>query len=84
MFAIEVHICDQRRSYNAKFSTEDQAIDFVTRKSSTCAFHEIDEIPADWNAFYELMNPKCEHGMSADLCYGPAHYATYEEIAQGW
>lgn len=26
----------------------------------------------------------CEHGMSASLCFGPAHYASDAEIRQGW
>lgn len=33
---------------------------------------------------YERLHPTCEHGLSADLCYGPAHYASDFEIAQGW
>jgi len=27
MIALEIHICDQRRSYLARFATEDQALD---------------------------------------------------------
>ena len=26
----------------------------------------------------------CEHGMSLQQCYGPAHYASDFEISQGW
>lgn len=26
----------------------------------------------------------CEHGMSAQNCYGPAHYASSGEIRAGW
>jgi hypothetical protein len=33
---------------------------------------------------YERLHPTCEHGLSADLCYGPAHYASDYEISQGW
>lgn len=35
-------------------------------------------------ALYDVLNPVCEHGASRWLCYGPAHYARPEEIAQGW
>lgn len=29
--------------------------------------------------------PTCEHGMSAQLCYGPDHYpSAAEEMAMGW
>ena len=39
---------------------------------------EFDKIihPADYET--------CPHGMSANLCYGPAHYASDYEISQGW
>lgn len=86
MVTLEVHICDQRRSIKVGFATEDQAIGYVARKSSTCAFYEVESspIPRDWKRLEDLMYPTCDHGLSADLCYGPAHYATDEEIAKGW
>jgi hypothetical protein len=33
----------------------------------------------------ELLYPHCEHGLSADLCYGPNHYPTADqEREMGW
>jgi hypothetical protein len=33
---------------------------------------------------YRKLYPTCDHGMSAWLCYGSAHYASDAEIAAGW
>jgi hypothetical protein len=33
---------------------------------------------------HERLHPTCEHGLSADLCYGPSHWASDAEIAQGF
>jgi hypothetical protein len=41
----------------------------------------------DMTAWPELQNlyyPVCEHGMDGNLCYGPSHYCSDEEIRQGW
>lgn len=73
---LDVHICDQRRSYVATFANEQQALDFIASRSSTHAFHEI-ATPADiraWERLYALLYPTCEHGLSADLCGGPMHW----------
>jgi hypothetical protein len=36
-------------------------------------------------ALAEYFFPTCEHGMSAQLCYGPNHYpSAAEEMAMGW
>lgn len=84
MVKFEVHICRDRRSYVAAFSTEDQAIDFYNRKSATHAMWPVaEELPASWTRLYAIMNPTCEHGLSANLCYGPMHYmSAAEEFAQ--
>ena len=56
-------------------------------------FYRVDEPAAvqphmiDANAYprlYAALNPTCGHGMPASGCYGPAHWASEEEIAQGW
>jgi hypothetical protein len=72
---IYVHICRQRRSYKATFATQAQADAFMDRKGDTCAFFtpEGDEIRDAGT---------CEHGLSADLCSGPHHYA--EPGQPGW
>lgn len=87
MIALEIHICNQRRSYIARFTTEDQAITFLERKVSTHAPFEIkaEPIPAEAQKLLEWMYPICEHGLSADLCEGPNHYMTAaQEQAMGW
>ena len=83
---LEAHICAARRSYRVTFATEDQALAFVDRKASTHAFFQVDGKPIDpvHARLIDLMYPTCEHGLSLGLCYGPAHYATDEEIAQGY
>lgn len=75
MLTLYVHVCATRHNYTVKFSTEEQAVEFVKRKSSTCAFdHDLDlwEFPDLAEALY----PTCEHGLSLSLCAGPNHYPT--------
>jgi hypothetical protein len=82
MSALEVHVCAARRSYVARFSTEDQAVTFIKERSSTHAFHEIETEPFDYEgnpALYDMLYPTCEHGLSASDCYGPQHYYFDEE-----
>lgn len=85
--ALEVHICDQRRSYVARFTTQEQAIEFISRKSATHAVHEIEAEPFDYHAYpalYDLLYPTCEHGLSLSNCNGPQHYwYDDEEQARG-
>jgi hypothetical protein len=87
VIALEIHICDQRRSYIARFSTEEQAIAFLTVRESTHAPHEIETepIPETCAALLEYLHPACEHGLSASNCYGPQHYwYDEEEQARGF
>lgn len=87
---LETHVCAARHSYKVTFEgpeAEATALAFIDGRSSTHAFAELDDKPLDYEQFpllYEVLYPTCEHGMSLDLCYGPAHYATDEEIAQGF
>lgn len=94
---LEVAICDQRRSYLVTFSTEDQALDFIARRTPVIdvkagiygnhAWFELPDrpIPATCTRLLEVMYPTCEHGLSAALCEGPNHYLTYDqERARGW
>lgn len=88
MIALEIHICDQRRSYVARFATEDQAIAFVEVRGSTHAVFEIEAEPFDGDAYsrlYDLLYPECEHGVRG-ACYGPQHYYMTDEERQyaGW
>lgn len=92
MIALEIHICDQRRSYVAKFSTEDQAVRFVQARQSTHAISEVAEmdksaepVPVEWTRLLDLLYPMCEHQMSLSSCYGPDHFMSADqERAMGW
>ena len=74
---LEVHICEQRRSYYAEFATEDQALAFIWRKWSTHALYETEdsEIKAEHKRLIDMLYPTCIHGMSAWLCEGLMHYS---------
>jgi hypothetical protein len=87
---LEIHICDQRRSYRVVFTGPDaqaHALAFLDTRSSTHAFHELESAPIDASRFpllYDYLNPLCEHGMSLSNCYGPQHfYFDEEEQARG-
>jgi hypothetical protein len=73
---LEVHICDQRRSYLAHFATEDQALAFVAGRSHDHAFYEAEgaALPSSADRLLEWLYPTCEHGLSQSLCVGPEHY----------
>lgn len=83
--ALEISICDQRRSYIARFATEEQALRFCEARNSTHAFHELQDEPIDppaVPALYSFLYPDCEHGLSLSNCYGPQHYY-YDAEEQG-
>ena len=90
---LQIHICDQRRSYKATFSTEAQALAFLAPRSTTHAWEEIrhlhgqdaGSVPATWTKLLDFLYPTCEHGLSLDLCAGPDHYmSAAQEQAMGW
>lgn len=96
---LDAHHCANRHSYLVHFEGPDaeaMALRFIQERAST---HAIDEpyddderVPAEqrnvdyllYPTLYAELHPICEHGMSLNLCYGPAHYASDAEIAQGW
>lgn len=91
MITLEIHICDQRRSYLAHFATEEQALDYLERRTSTHAFHELEgqPIPDEAQKLLAFLYPECEHGLSQSNCYGPQHYYYDEEeqargMRNGW
>jgi hypothetical protein len=91
VIGLEIHICDQRRSYLARFSTEDQALAFAQARSDTHAIHELEDqaVPLHWTRLLEWLYPTCEHGLSQSNCYGPQHYYFDEEeqargMRNGW
>lgn len=99
-FKLEMHICDQRRSYFVEFHRECDVITFIRRHEEAneallnagtygggYAWSPVEDspVPEQWAALCDLLFPTCEHGMSADLCWGPNHYPTREEeMARGW
>lgn len=74
---LDVHICDQRRSYKATFATEDQALAFCEARKSTHAIGPWDPESFDYEAAPRLdamWNPTCSHGLSAWLCADPINH----------
>lgn len=87
--ALEVEPWDAhevRRPYVAYFWTEEQALGFIDTRQKTYFFREVEAqpIPTRYTRLLATVYPQCEHNMDARLCRGPAHYATYEEIAMGY
>jgi len=92
--ALEVHICDQRRSYTAEFASGDQAVAFMTRNAANHSITEMEDRPVapmygpvtpDVIRLLDALYPQCEHGLSLELCYGPQHYPSADdERAMGW
>ena len=85
---LDVHVCDQRRSYRATFATDAAAVDFIARKSSTHAFAVLNDEEAEGDAIeaafpltIEALFPVCEHGLSLQLCSGPNHFG---EVTDEW
>jgi hypothetical protein len=81
---LEMHICDQRRSYNVTFegdAAEQMAISYVKARWSTHAIYEIESNPIDqqYTQLLDLLYPTCEHGLSQSNCYGSQHYYFDEE-----
>lgn len=80
---LQIHICDQRRSYKVTFTgpnAEDQALTFVTARSSTHAMDELEDtpVPDQYTRLLDWLYPTCEHGMKG-ACYGPQHYYMDDE-----
>lgn len=74
---LEVHICNQRRSYYPTFVREIDAISFINRFTDmNHAFYEPQDsdIPESWATLLDILYPTCEHGLSASLCMGSNHY----------
>lgn len=76
---LNVHICDQRRSYLAHFATDGAAVGFIEARMSTHAItldeENTPQVVADaFPRTVDLLYPVCEHGLSLRLCAGPGHY----------
>lgn len=98
-FTLVVSVCGSH-SYRATFHRECDVIDFIQRRmavneslaaagtySGGYSWSPVEDcpLPESWEALDRLLFPTCEHGLSADLCWGPNHYPTAdEERAMGW
>lgn len=70
--------------YTITFATEQQAIAYISRKRSTTNFLQRGDFPLDeYPALLSVLYPSCEHGLSAQLCYGPGHYAP-DNVVDSW
>ena len=82
--ALRMTACKTGHSYIVKFygeDAEDHALAFFDRKGMTHVIEEVegDFIDQGYKRIIEKLYPLCEHGMSADLCSGPQHYAYDDE-----
>lgn len=92
--ALEIAICDQRRSYRVTFTgpnAEDMALAFCEARKSTHAPREIEDklIDERYGRLIDWLYPRCPHGLSESNCYGPQHYYFDEEeqamgMRNGW
>lgn len=90
--SLMIYICDQRRSYKATFSTEEQALAFLAPRTSTHTWWELGaedhsdpSVPVTWSKLLDFLYPLCEHQMSLDSCYGPDHFMSADqERMMGW
>jgi len=72
-------------SYRVRFATQDQVLAYMdAHPGRYFAEVESEPVPDACGRLVKRLYPQCEHGMSLALCMGPAHYATDEEIRQGW
>ena len=65
--------------FNVTLPTDELAAAYVRERGDRLCFHA-EDAEADWQQWPLLMEalyPTCEHGLSAQLCYGPGHYPTY-------
>lgn len=78
---LQIHICAARRGYRVTFSTQAQAIAFLSARTKTHAWDELEggSVPAEWTELLDYLYPLCEHGLSLNLCNGPNHYMTADE-----
>lgn len=76
VIGFEVTNCATGNGYVVKFATEAQAVGFYETHKSTHAMYELESLqfPPECVALHEVFYPKCEHGLSLDLCAGPGHY----------
>lgn len=87
---LEMHICHERRSYFVVWegpNAEQMALTYLQARRSTHAVHEVEGATLPRGMFPRLIEelyPTCEHGMSADNCYGPDHFMTRDQERFGY
>jgi hypothetical protein len=70
--------------YTVSFSTEEQALNWITARRSSHNVYEVpgQEIPEDWTRVLDLLYPTCHHGLDGRACMDPvgdAHWGTAEQ-----
>lgn len=83
---IEAYSTTTDRAYKVTFADDQQALDYVSARLATHTFRELEEheLPANCSpVLYGLLYPKCEHGLSLDLCAGPQHYPYDDDELRG-
>lgn len=69
--------------YTGSFSTEEQALAFMSDRGMTHSFGEIEEFPIPDTAtrLLDTLYPTCHHGMDGRMCldpYGDNHFGSAE------
>lgn len=83
---LEIIPNDRSTGYTATFANDEQALAFCQARVATHVFHELEDHPLPEHCsmeLYALVYPKCEHGLSLDLCAGPQHYPYDEDELRG-
>lgn len=77
--------CEGNHFFTAKFygsvdQAQDNAVRWLEPRRSYCAIaHQDCDIPDEALRLWAVVDPICEHGLSAQLCSGPNHYETYDQ-----
>ena len=73
---LDVCVCATSHYYTVIFSglhAEQMALDYITARGRTPAFHTIDDHPIDhrYERLLDRLFPTCPHGLSERLCHNP-------------
>jgi hypothetical protein len=64
-------------NYFAVKGTDAQLADWLRRRGTALVIDEEEIFEQDAPLCAAVINPECEHGLSARLCYGEGHYPTF-------
>lgn len=88
-FRLEVHICDERRSYEVEFVTEDQVLDFIARKTQDAEAWRAETGAAFWqggHAYHELEGDPIPEGWDRlyALLYPTCEHGLSADLCAGY